>query len=170
MTCTEAANLFAYTEWADDRILKCVERLGETAWTQSLGGGFPTLIETLSHLVLTEWSWGQRWMGTLPTKRPSWADAPTPSTLRAELAAVEADRRAFLEGIVDEDLRQPLTYTLLSGETGAQPFQDLLLHVVNHSTYHRGQAASMIRRLGHAPPATDYLVYAASANGLTTPR
>ena len=135
------------------------------AWSRDLGGSFPTLGATLAHLVSAEWIWVQRWMGTNPTQRPAWVDTPpSASRLRTELAAVEADRRVFLDGLSDEALQRPFAYTLLSGAEAAQPLRDVLLHVVNHSTYHRGQAAAMLRRLGQAPPATDYLVYATSAH------
>jgi uncharacterized damage-inducible protein DinB len=160
MTLHDIADLYAYTEWANDRTLRCADALDDEAWTRDLGGSFPTLGATLAHIVSAEWVWVRRWTGTSPTSRPSWVEAPSPEALRAALAEVEADRRAFLGGLAEEDLSRPLTYTLFSGATATQPLRDLLLHAANHSTYHRGQAASMLRQLGAAPPPTDYLVYA----------
>ena len=164
MTLPDFADLYAYTEWANDRMLRCAEALEAEAWAQDLGGSFPTLGGTLAHLISAEWVWVQRWTGVNPTARPAWLEAPAPAVLRTALAEVEQDRRAFLGGLVDADLARPVTYTLFNGSTTTQPLRDLLLHVVNHSTYHRGQVASMLRRLGQTPPPTDYVLYAATAH------
>jgi uncharacterized damage-inducible protein DinB len=79
--------------------------------------------------------------------------------LRARLARVEAERAAFLSGLTDEDLERPLAYRTLDGTAHTTRLLDLLLHVVNHSTYHRGQLTTLLRQAGGAPPATDYVVY-----------
>ena len=164
VTLADVADLFAYTEWANERMLAAAGALGREAWAQDLGGSFPTLGATLAHIVAAEWVWVRRWTGTNPTARPSWVDDPALPALRAAVTAVEADRRAFVAGLTEADLPHPLTYTLLNGSVATQPLRDLLLHAATHSTYHRGQAASMLRRLGQAPPATDYLVFAATAH------
>ena len=163
MTCHDVDDLYAHAEWATDRILTAAEALDAEAWARDLGGSFPTLGGTLAHLVGAEWIWVLRWTGEAPTARPAWVEAPTPTGLRAALADVERRRRAFLAGLADADLARPLSYTLFSGARQTLPLRDVLLHVAHHATYHRGQAASMLRRLGAAPPATDYLVYALEA-------
>lgn len=53
-----------------------------------------------------------------------------------------------------------MTYTLFSGAVQTLPLREVVLQVIFHSMYHRGQAAAMLRQLGAPPPATDYLVYA----------
>lgn len=161
MTLDDVSDLYAYTEWANNRTITCAEALGAAPWSQDLDGSFPTLGGTLAHIVSAEWVWLQRWTGLNPTARPAWIDAPAPDPLRTALAEIEADRRSFLGGLTEADLVRPLTYTLFNGTTATQPLRDLLLHVVNHSTYHRGQASSMLRVLGAAPPQTDFLVFAA---------
>ena len=65
----------------------------------------------------------------------------------------------FLRSLSDDALARPVPYTLLNGTRGEQTLGDLLTHVVNHSTYHRGQVATMLRQVGAAPPATDFLVF-----------
>jgi uncharacterized damage-inducible protein DinB len=47
----------------------------------------------------------------------------------------------------------------LAGNTYRNTLADLIRHVVNHSTYHRGQLATQLRQLGQIPPATDFIVY-----------
>ncbi len=160
MTRDDLAGLFAHAEWATARLLAAAATLDAAAWARDLGGSFPTLGGTLAHVVGAEWLWLQRWQGAEPTAEPAWATTPTPDGLRAALADVQRERAAFLDGLDGDALDRPLTYTLFSGAVQTLPLREALLQVVFHSTYHRGQVASMLRRLGATPPATDYLAYA----------
>lgn len=78
---------------------------------------------------------------------------------RRRLAEIEADRALFLRGLTDDDLERPLSYRNLKGEDFTQPLVDQLVHVVNHSTYHRGQIATLSRQAGFPAPATDLIVF-----------
>jgi uncharacterized damage-inducible protein DinB len=80
--------------------------------------------------------------------------------LRGALAEVERERTAFLRTVSAGDLARPISYTLLNGSGATLPLATLVRHTANHSTYHRGQLASMLRRVGAAPPSTDLLVFA----------
>ncbi len=79
--------------------------------------------------------------------------------MRDELGRVERDRAEFFSALSDADLLRPFSYRNLKGEAFTQPLLDSLVHVVNHSTYHRGQIATMYRQAGHAAPATDLIVF-----------
>lgn len=57
------------------------------------------------------------------------------------------------------DLNRTISYQNSSGKSFVNSFRDILLHIVNHSTYHRGQIASIIREQGFDPPVTDYIFY-----------
>jgi uncharacterized damage-inducible protein DinB len=50
-----------------------------------------------------------------------------------------------------------ISYHALDGHPYAHPLEKLMRHVVNHSTYHRGQLATQLRQLGHTPPNTDFI-------------
>jgi uncharacterized damage-inducible protein DinB len=79
--------------------------------------------------------------------------------LRATLSAVEQEREAFLGGLSDADLGRSISYRTLGGQTFSDPLGSLMKHVVNHSTYHRGQVVTQMRQLGHKPPSTDLILY-----------
>ncbi|HYV42997.1 MAG TPA: DinB family protein [Thermoanaerobaculia bacterium] len=70
-----------------------------------------------------------------------------------------ADPRASV-GFEGEEFTRQLggSYVNVKGETWPYPLHEMLVHVVNHSTYHRGQVATMLRQLGKTPLSTDYLV------------
>jgi uncharacterized damage-inducible protein DinB len=58
-----------------------------------------------------------------------------------------------------EDWPGPFTFRSSAGAESTMPYWQVVLHVVNHGSYHRGQFATMLRQAGIAPPATDLLIY-----------
>jgi uncharacterized damage-inducible protein DinB len=130
-----------------------------------MGGAFPTLLELVAHMVGAERVWLMRWQGETPAGPPAWMADPSPALLRAALDEVERERSAFLASVTEEELARPIPYTLRDGSGATLPLETLVRHTANHSTYHRGQIASMLRRFGEAPPATDLLVFAVERLG-----
>jgi uncharacterized damage-inducible protein DinB len=72
-------------------------------------------------------------------------------SLRSDWVALEAKTRAFLEELGEAGIHRVFEYKLLSGAPGASVFWQMLQHVVNHGSYHRGQVTTMLRQLGAAP-------------------
>jgi uncharacterized damage-inducible protein DinB len=128
-------------------------------FTKEIGGSFLSLRGTLAHLYGAEWVWLERWRGTSPSSLPSALDLPDVETIRSRWQKVEQGQRDFLEGLDPEGLGEPLTYTNFQGETWTYSLWKILAHVVNHSSYHRGQVATLLRQLGKAPLSTDLLLY-----------
>ena len=69
------------------------------------------------------------------------------------------ERSVFLDDLAPERLNDVVEYKNTKGETWRYPLWQQLHHVVNHSTYHRGQVTTMLRQLGAEPLGTDFLVY-----------
>jgi uncharacterized damage-inducible protein DinB len=65
----------------------------------------------------------------------------------------------YAQSISDEALREIVDFEFIGGGRGSMARRDILLHVVNHSTYHRGHAADMLYHLNMFPPATDLPVF-----------
>ncbi len=159
MTVDEAKQLLDYNAWATARMFSAAEALTAEQLEAPLVSSFPSLMATLAHIVVTEWVWLQRWLGESSTGAPAWAAEPSLRELKAQLAAIEVERAAFLAGWTDKDLGSVVSYRGGDGQTFSHPLADLSRHVVNHSTYHRGQLATMLRQLGHTPPSTDFTRY-----------
>lgn len=159
MTLDDLRSLYAYNAWANAGFFEAIEGLDESKRTQPIESSFPSVIATLGHIVGAEWIWLSRWQGTSPTGFPDWLQSPTLEDLRSRLSQVESDRAAFLSPLTEDDLQRRLSYKLLNGTASSTRLLDLLLHVVNHSTYHRGQLTTLLRQVGGTPPATDYVVY-----------
>jgi uncharacterized damage-inducible protein DinB len=159
VTAAEARRLFGYTEWANARLVAALAPLSDQALAQPVASSFGSLRDTLAHVIAGEWIWLRRFKNETPTAMPDWVKGAGRAELLSMLAAVEAERRAFLAELTDEALERPLEYRLLSGAAHRDRLADLIQHVVNHSTYHRGQAVTQLRQLGLAPPSTDLVAF-----------
>lgn len=159
MRIGEVQALYAYNEWANERILSATAELDQEVFTTPRGSSFSSIRDTLAHIVTSEWVWLRRWHGESPTAPPEWESLREASALRRKLAEIEADRRVFLDELSDEDLVKPLAYRNIKGDEFRQPLVEQLLHVVNHSTYHRGQIATLFRQAALAAPTTDLIVF-----------
>lgn len=159
MQLTEARTLFAYNQWANALMWEAAAALSDSQRETTILSSFPSVNKTLAHIASAEWIWLQRWLGESPSAPPAWAIAGDFAVVRAELTAVETARNAYLGSRVDEDLAREVGYRTLAGAAGSNPLGELMRHVVNHSSYHRGQLATMLRQLGATPPSTDYVLY-----------
>lgn len=155
----EVHSLFAFNEWANARVFRAASELSPEQFTRHVTSSFPSIRDTLSHIVAAEWLWLRRWKAESPSSAPDWSVAPDLMTLQRALGDVEAERRAFLKSLRDQDLTQELVYRNLSGEEFRKVLGGLLTHLVNHSTYHRGQITTLFRQVGADPPATDFLLF-----------
>jgi uncharacterized damage-inducible protein DinB len=72
---------------------------------------------------------------------------------------VESEQQAFLKSLTDELLEKCVSYENLQGERWEYSLAHMMQHLVNHSSYHRGQVVTLLRQLGQTPPTTDFLVF-----------
>lgn len=151
----EFRELFAYNRWANQAILDAAASLTDEQFARDLGSSFPSVRDTLVHVMSAEWVWLSRWRGISPTAMPeSWKRLDL-AGLREQWVELDAALRAFVDALSEPDLDARVAYRNLAGDPFSEPLAQLLRHVVNHSTYHRGQVTTMLRQLGAQPPATD---------------
>lgn len=151
--------LFGYNRWANARSLEAASKVSPADFTKEVGGSFASLRGTLAHMYGAEWIWLERWRGTSPASLPFSLDFPDVETIRTRWREVEREQREFLDFLDADRLAQVISYVNLKGESFAYPLGRMLQHVVNHSTYHRGQIATLLRQLGATPLSTDLLLY-----------
>lgn len=153
MNVDDVKFLFEYDRWANGRMFEAVDTLTDDQ--------FASLRETLAHIAGVEWIWFQRCNGISPRSTPDWMENPTRDGLRTRLRAIEEDWQRFVETLRDDDLARVVDYLHIDGRTGSRKLVHLLQHVVNHSTYHRGQVATRMRQAGGTPIGTDFLLFTA---------
>ncbi len=151
MTIDDLRVLLDYHYWARDRLLEAVDALTPEQFDQDLGSSFRSVRETLVHLYSAEWAWHSRWRGVSPTTLLSSDAFPDVASIRAAWSENEARVRAFLEAGGDQGVHRVFEYKTLAGVAGQSPLWQMIQHVVNHGSYHRGQVTTMLRQLGAKP-------------------
>lgn len=159
MNVKEFQQLFEYDAWASAHVLDAVANLTAEEFTRDLGSSFPSVRDTLVHLVFAEWVWFRRWQGESPRVVFNPAEYADVAAVRARLSEVERERAEFVASLDESSLNETLAYTNTRGEEWRYPLAWMMQHVVNHSTYHRGQVVTMLRQLGKSAPSTDFLYY-----------
>ncbi|WAC15231.1 DinB family protein [Dyadobacter pollutisoli] len=115
-------------------------------------------IRLMSHLQLAQSNWYKRIVG-------QQEDEPVWQVLELRPLTVELDNNGelwlkYVQTLDPDEFNNWVAYNNLAGQPQENTTQDLLAHVVNHATYHRGQVARRIRELGFTPPTTDYVLFA----------
>jgi uncharacterized damage-inducible protein DinB len=154
---------FAYNEWANGLLLSaaCVLDPGEQA--RDLGSSHRSVLGTLFHIVYSEWDWVHFWRGKsweeIAREEPSESAFSDVGALRREWAAIVTMQKAFVSTLTEASIASEVSYRDFRGEPCKFSLAETIQHLLNHSSYHRGQAVTLLRQLGKTPPATDYLVF-----------
>lgn len=151
--------LYNYNKWANATVLKSVAPLNTDELTRQLGGSFPSVRDTLVHIMAGEWIWLRRWKGVSPRVLFEPAEFPNLDAVRTKWAEIETEQMDFVRQVTEESLKEVITYVNTRNQTWRYPLGRLMQHLVNHSSYHRGQVANFLRQLGAQPAATDFLIY-----------
>ena len=151
--------LYAYNDWANDRTFDAAQPLKPDLLKRDLGNSFGSLHDTFTHIVGAEWIWLERWCGRWPPGLLQPAEFVDLPVIRGKMNQVRSDRDTWLSSLREDDLRRDIRYRNLQGQFYSYPLWQQLAHVVNHSTYHRGQVTTMLRQLGAAAVSTDFLLY-----------
>lgn len=154
MTLDQVRTLLDYHYWARDRILAAAERLTPEQYARDLGSSFRSVRATLCHVYLADLVWYARWQGTTSPGSASAEPFEDVPALRRAWQELEAQYRESLDAAGGEGIRRTISYTLFSGSPGTSIVWQMLQHVVNHASYHRGQVTTMLRQLGADAPQT----------------
>lgn len=152
MTFDDLQTLLDYHYWARDRMLAVVETLPHGTLTKPLGNSFSSIFDTVVHLYGADWIWCERWHGESPTTLPPSSTFPDLAAVRHAWNEEEQRIRAVLTRLGPADVDHPVQYRAWDGRMYTQPFWQMLQHLVNHGSYHRGQVTTMLRQVGATPP------------------
>ncbi|MBA3727280.1 MAG: damage-inducible protein DinB, partial [Armatimonadetes bacterium] len=159
MTISQFRQLAAYNRWANARLYAAALDLSEISYRLHVGVFFGSLHGTLNHLLLTDRIWLKRLAGE--GDHPNQLNAILYEN-RAELARarIAEDERIIrvVDNYDDTALANLHSYKTTSGMPQSQVLGDILLHLFNHQTHHRGQAHACLSILtGAEPPSLDLL-------------
>jgi uncharacterized damage-inducible protein DinB len=151
--------LYDYNAWADNRTLDSCAALSEEQFLRDLGSSFRSVRDTLVHIYGAEWVWLERWHGRSHDGLPVGADCANLDAARRLLQETDRGLVDYVASLTNEDLQRVHSYKTTAGVPQAQPSWQMLQHVANHSTYHRGQIATMLRQLGAKATSTDLIAF-----------
>lgn len=152
-------DMLAYNRWAHERTLASAARVSREDYERTVGGSFPSLRATLEHLLMAESIWLGRWRGDPLGTAPDLSAVATAAALRERWITLWKEQFRFFGELAEEDLDRRIAVRTRTGISAEPTLADTIRHVVNHGSYHRGQAATLIRRLGAEPLATDFFLY-----------
>ncbi len=158
MTVSDILELYRYNRWANAQALDATSVLANEQLHKNLGTSHGSVFGTLLHILWGEWRWLGRWQGSAPPG-PDPLETADFQELRQRWSAFVPLQEAFLGTLREPDLGRVISYQNPPGTTWSYALSHMLQHVVNHSTYHRGQVAALLRQLGVAPHASDFLVF-----------
>ena len=149
--------LVDYTNWANHRALRAAALLSVEDFRKDLGSSHGGVRGTLAHMMSAEWIWLERFKGISPPRMFDEAEFADVIALRERWVTIEEHRDVWLGQLAPDGLEQIVRYQNTRGEVYKAPLWQLVQHVVNHASYHRGQVTSLLRLLGSRPMNTDML-------------
>jgi uncharacterized damage-inducible protein DinB len=160
VTSEECRHLLEYDTWANERTCNACTMLTTEQFTRRVESSFPSVRDTLAHIMGTQWVWLERFR-----ERPSPKGLPAPETfpdlaaVRERWTEIRADLSAYVNGLSESDVEHPFEYRNFKGDLFRDSPGPVLQHLVNHGTYHRGQVTTLLRQLGAKPVATDLIAF-----------
>ena len=157
--------LYGYNAWADRRVLDACSGLSSDQFAQQIGGSFGSLRNTLAHIIDVEWLYLERWLGRAPASLPKAESYADFGSLRARYETVTRDFEKSVRALNDAELNRVVEFKNTKGTLYRHPLWEMLVHLVNHSTYHRGQVTVLLRAVGAKPLATDMIAFFRERSG-----
>jgi uncharacterized damage-inducible protein DinB len=154
-----------YNQWANRRLYAACAELPEGEYLKLRPSFFGSIHATLNHILVGDRIWLGRLTGHLATHIRSLDQILYPefAGLRVAREAEDAAIINYLDGLDQPTLNSTLRYKRMDGEPFALPMRQVLAHVFNHQTHHRGQAHGLLSQTAVAPPPLDLVHYLSEA-------
>jgi uncharacterized damage-inducible protein DinB len=148
-----------YAYWANERLLPVIMALTEDEQQQAIVSSFPSIHKTLLHIWDANTIWWQR-LHKAEIIVPSLTFHPVMKDIEKGLLLDNRQWIDWISAATDDDLNEVLHYKTMRGDLFSQPVKEIVLHINNHGTYHRGQLVTMLRQLGvEKLPQLDYILF-----------
>lgn len=161
ITPQSASMLTRYNNWANRLIFEAVAALPPGEATKERSTLFKNMVHTLNHNYVIDLIWQAHLQGREHgfTARNTPEHPPLAELWRKQ-QAVDDWYIAWSDGLSEADLVERVQFTLIGGNRGTMTRAEILLHIVNHTSYHRGFVADLFYQVpGARPPTTDLPVY-----------
>ena len=159
MNKQEILILFQYNAWSNAKILNAASGITHEQFLAPAPLPHGSLRSTLVHALSGEWIWRKRWEGTPqnPSLKPE--DFPTLGSLQARWAKEVPLLIQFADDVTEERLYSKIKYVSTEGFSHERVLWETMVHLVNHGTQHKTEAAAILTGFGHSPGDIDLIVY-----------
>jgi uncharacterized damage-inducible protein DinB len=152
--------LAAYHIWANNLIMEAVKKLPPELQTKEVASSFNSLFKTILHMWNAESIWWQRVKLQERISEPVDTFKGDIQEAIKEMTQQTRQWREWIDSAQSHQIDHVFQYQNKKGEQFKQPIYQMLIHLFNHGTYHRGQIVTMLRQLGvEKIPQTDFIVW-----------
>lgn len=159
MNKQEITLLYKYNLWANAKIMEAAENVTSEQFLAHASFPHGGLRGTLVHTMWAEWIWRHRWEGQSPILRLKPDDFPTFESLRARWTDEEKLLMLFVDKVTEEKLNSYFFYKATDGSPYERILWQTMLHLVNHGTQHRSEAAALLTHYGQSPGDIDFIYF-----------
>jgi uncharacterized damage-inducible protein DinB len=152
-------SLFAFNRWANDKMLDACRKLSAEQYAAEPVPGWTPVRITIYHIAVVTDGWLRALANDPDQSFPAEAEVPTVDDAARVLERAYKTFDSVFPSLTPEALATPRTFSR-RGRTAVLPPWVVLRHIVNHTTYHRGQVASKLKRFGIQQPETDLVYWA----------
>jgi uncharacterized damage-inducible protein DinB len=145
---TYLLKLYQYNAWANRRVIGCLERQAVTD---------EKIVSIFAHCVAANFIWYNRFMGLPKSDYKLWGGGYAIADLKKMVEDANELWMSFIDS--NNSFDRVLKYHNYVGDYYENNIQDIMIHLVNHGSYHRGQVAVLLRERGYEPVNTDLITY-----------
>lgn len=147
-----------YSAWASLRLMDAATKLSPEELNRDFKTADKTVLDTLVHVYAADRVWLARVRGE---SRATFVDPEDRdlTLLQTEWPALHERWKVWLRDQTGDAAARVVSYRDMKGNPYSQPLWQILLHLVNHGTHHRGQVSGFLRSMGYPPPALDLIAY-----------
>jgi uncharacterized damage-inducible protein DinB len=149
MTKQNFIELADYHVWANGMVCNWIDHISDGQWIQPVVSSFPSIHETVLHVAAAENIWVQRLKKYTEFENLTKSFKGSKDELIKKWKELSQGFREFIENFPEESFSEKLAFKNILGVPHNQPYWQLFMHIINHSTYHRGQLVTMLRQVGY---------------------
>ncbi|MBK7433590.1 MAG: DinB family protein [Chitinophagaceae bacterium] len=150
----------AYNVWANQKIFDCLKNLSDGQLNKEIASSFSSVYKTVQHMWVAEEAWWKRLKLVEQIELESMTFEGNFADMVKKLTLQSAQWCDWVNGASETQLTHVFAYQNTKREQFKQPVFEMLIHVFNHGTYHRGQLVTMLRQLGvEKIPSTDFIEF-----------
>jgi uncharacterized damage-inducible protein DinB len=160
MTKAYLIQMAAYNVWANTVVASWLQQINNEQWNAAVVSSFDSIAKTCVHIAGAEKIWLDRWQAKSDIVFMQNEIALNKEAFLTSWQNVSEEVLQFINNIEEDKLMKQFSFSRLNGEELSLQYCQAMLHVLNHSTYHRGQVVTMLRQVGFTQvSSTDMMTY-----------